>query len=183
LEMSRGEVVDALLRSGCLLRGSFRLSSGGVSSFYVDVRRVYSHPKEAKLIVSELARIAAELGCDVIAGVETGGIPLATMVAFILEKPLIYVRKKPKEHGTQKLIEGDASVRGLALIIDDVATTGSSLARAVNVLREAGYRVENALVVVDRQEGAARNLADIGVTLHALASLQDLLAAQERGEL
>ncbi|MEM5824817.1 MAG: hypothetical protein QXX58_00070, partial [Thermofilaceae archaeon] len=65
----------------------------------------------------------------------------------------------------------------------DVATTGSSLARAVNVLREAGYRVENALVVVDRQEGAARNLAEIGVTLHALASLQDLLAAQERGEL
>lgn len=170
-----------MIRSGCLLHGSFRLSSGGVSSYYIDVRKLYSHPREAKLVANELARIAEKLGCDVVAGVESGGIPLATMVAFILGKPLIYVRKKPKEHGTQKLIEGDESVRGLALIIDDVATTGGSLVRAINVLREIGLRVENALVVVDRREGAAQNLSSVGVVLHALTTLQELLEAH-RGE-
>lgn len=174
--MSKGGVASALLRAGCLLRGTFRLSSGGVSSFYVDVRRLYSHPREARVIASELAKAVSELGCEIVAGVETGGIPLAAMVAFILEKPLIYVRKKPKEHGTQKLIEGD-DVRGLAILIDDVATTGSSLLSAVNVLREADFQVDNALVVVDREEGASQRLASVGVKLHSLITLRELLEA------
>jgi len=175
--MSRERVLNALLGAGCLLRGTFRLSSGGVSNFYVDVRRLYSHPREARIVAEELSRVVDELGCEVVAGVETGGIPLAAMVSLLLEKPLVYVRKKPKEHGTQKLIEGDESIGGSAVVIDDVATTGSSLLRAVGILRESGFRVENALVVVDREEGAAQNLASAGVRLHALVTLRELLAA------
>lgn len=172
--MSR-EVARALLRAGCLLQGEFKLSSGSVSRFYVDVRRVYSHPSEAKLIANALAEAARKLCCDVVAGVESGGIPLATMVAFILDKPLVYVRKKPKEHGTQKMIEGDPDVRGVAVVVDDVATTGSSILRAVNALREAGFTVRDALVVVDRGEGAAQSLERTGVELHALLTLKELL--------
>jgi len=170
-----GEVAKALLRAGCLLQGEFKLSSGGVSRFYVDVRRVYSHPSEAKIVAGALAEVAGKLGCDVVAGVESGGIPLATMVAFILDKPLVYVRKKPKEHGTQKMIEGDPNVKGVAVVVDDVATTGSSILRAVSALREAGFSVSDALVVVDRGEGAAQNLEKAGVRLHALLTLKELL--------
>ena len=173
--MMSKEVARALLRAGCLLQGEFRLSSGGVSRFYVDVRRVYSHPSEAKLVASALAEVASKLGCDIVAGVESGGIPLATMVAFILEKPLVYVRKKPKEHGTQRMIEGDLDVKGVAVIVDDVATTGSSILRAIGALREAGLSVRDALVVVDRGEGAAQALEKGGVKLHALLALRELL--------
>jgi len=172
--MSR-EVARALLRARCLLQGEFKLSSGGVSRFYVDVRRVYSHPSEAKLVVSALAEVAGKLGCDVVAGVESGGIPLATIVAFILDKPLVYVRKKPKEHGTQNMIEGDPDVKGAAVVVDDVATTGSSILRAVGALREAGFVVRDALVVIDRGEGAAQTLGKAGVKLHALLTLKELL--------
>lgn len=164
------------MRAGSLLQGEFRLSSGGISRFYVDVRRVYSHPSEAKVVASALAELASNLGCDVVAGVESGGIPLATMVAYILDKPLVYVRKKPKEHGTQRMIEGDPEVKGVAVVIDDVATTGSSILRAVSALREAGFSVRNALVVVDRGEGAAQALEKEGVELHALLTLGELLS-------
>lgn len=181
MSKSKEAILSALLRAGCLLRGEFRLSSGGTSSYYVDVRKLYSHPREAKVVAGELAEVAEKRGCEVIAGVETGGLPLATMVAFILDKPLVYVRKKPKEHGTQRLVEGDESVRGLAILIDDVATTGSSLLRAAGVLRDAGFRVENALVVVDREEGAAQSLARSGLTLHSLVTLRELLEASEGG--
>lgn len=175
--MWRGNVIQAILKAGCVLKGEFRLSSGKVSDVYVDLRKLYSHPREVKIVAEELAKHASSVGCDVIAGIETGGIPLATMVAFILDKPLIYVRKKPKEHGTQKLIEGDASLGGLSLIVDDVATTGSSLIRAVNALRESGFYVENALVVVDRGEGAEQALKGLGVNLRSLTTLKDLLQA------
>lgn len=170
------EVARALLRAGCLLQGEFKLSSGGTSRFYVDVRRLYSHPREAKLVAGALAEAASRIGCDVVAGVESGGIPLATMVAFLLDKPLVYVRKKPKEHGTQRMIEGDPEVKGVALVVDDVATTGSSILRAAAALREAGFTVRDALVVVDREEGAARTLSEAGIRLHSLLKLGDLLS-------
>ncbi len=175
------DVVDSLLRSGCFLRGTFRLSSGGVSSYYVDVRRLYSHPSEARTVVLRMAELVRGLGCDVVAGVESGGVPLAAMVAFALGKPLVYVRKEPKKHGTRKLIEGDESVLGTAVVIDDVATTGSTLLRAVGVLRESGYSVRDAAVVVDREEGAAQSLAAAGVRLHALTTLRELVAASGGG--
>jgi orotate phosphoribosyltransferase len=87
----------------------------------------------------------------------------------------VYVRKKPKEHGTQRMIEGDPDVKGVAVVVDDVATTGSSILRAVGALKEAGFTVRDALVVVDRDEGAAQALEKGGVKLHSLLALRELL--------
>lgn len=178
VRMGKTEVIEALIRAGCLLRGTFRLSSGKISDVYVDVRRLYSHPAELKVVVADLVEIVRQLSCDYIAGVESGGIPLATLCSYILDKPLIYVRKKPKEHGTQRMIEGHVEGRGaIAVVVDDVATTGLSILRAVAVLREAGLGVRDALVVIDREEGAGSTLKDSGVTLHSLLKLKELLHA------
>lgn len=176
--MGKTEVKEALIRAGCLLHGTFKLSSGKTSNVYVDVRRLYSHPVELKVVVAELTELIKQLNCDYVAGVESGGIPLATLCSYTLGKPLVYVRKKPKEHGTQKMIEGHIESEGaVAVVVDDVATTGSSILKAVTVLREAGFEVRDALVVIDREEGAESALKNNGVALHALLKLRELVYA------
>ncbi|RLE86904.1 MAG: orotate phosphoribosyltransferase [Thermoprotei archaeon] len=181
--VGRRRVIEALLKAGCLMHGTFKLSSGGVSSVYVDVRRLYSHPQELRIVVGEMAEVVRGLGCELVVGVETGGIPLAALVAYLLEKPMVYVRKKPKEHGTQRMIEGDLRGGGRGVVVDDVATTGSSILRAVRALEEAGVEVRDALVVVDRGEGARRALESVGVKLHALTTLSELLEAEREARL
>lgn len=167
-------VAEALLRAGCLMRGEFRLSSGGVSTVYVDVRRLYSYPVELRVVAEELARLMGLLEFDLVAGVESGGIPLATLAAWLLGKPMVYVRKKPKSHGTMAWIEGVARRGATALVVDDVATTGSSIARAAGLLREVGVAVLGAVVVVDREEGASERLAGEGIKLYSLTTLSEI---------
>lgn len=169
------EVAEAIVRAGCVLKGTFRLSSGRLSTVYVDVRRLFSHPQEVRVVVNELARVISGIGCDLISGIETGGIPLAAMVAYAAGKPMVYVRKRPKEHGTQSYVEGDVSVGRSAVLVDDVATTGSSLLRAASILREASLTLEHAVVVVNREEGAVQALSSANVRLHSLTTLREIV--------
>jgi len=177
--LGRREVTLALLRAGCLKRGRFKLSSGRISDVYVDIRRLYSYPYELRIVVEEMSEVARELGCDMVAGIETSGIPLASLIAFLLGKPMVYVRKSLKGHGTMRLVEGVVEEGAKVLVVDDVATTGSSILRAVRVLRHLGVSVERALVVVDRGEGAAEALGKEGVELHSLVSLDEILGVGE----
>ena len=92
---------------------------------------------------------------------------------------MIYVRKETKAHGLGKRIEGDISSEGKALIIDDVATTGSSIESAVKALRSEGLMVSDAFVVVDREEGARERLDNLGVRLNSLITLSQLTSGLE----
>ncbi len=104
-----------------------------------------------------------------------GGLPLATGVALRLGRPLIYVRKDRKDHGTMKQLEGDYNQGQRVLLIDDVATTGGSLIEAARILRSSGLEVAEALVVVDREEGAREALRSEGIELYSLTTLKRIL--------
>jgi len=168
---SIGEVVKILSRSNCIKLGNFVLSSGGESKIYIDLRAILSHPRELKSLVKLCCRVVGELEFDILAGVESSGIPLATALALELEKPMIYVRKEAKGHGLRKKVEGDVQPGAKALIVDDVATTGSSIEDAAKALRSEGLLVSDAFVVVDREEGADERLAKQGVRLSSLTTL------------
>lgn len=168
-------VEEVLWRAGVVERGFFVLSSGKTSNVYVDLRRLPSHPAEFKLVVGELAKVASGLSFDVICGIAVGGLPLAAALALVLEKPLVYVRKDRKDHGTMRQLEGDYREGARALLVDDVATTGGSLLDALRVLRSHGLTAGEALVVVDREEGAREALAAEGVRLYSLTTLKRLL--------
>lgn len=174
-------VADILKRIGAVQIGEFILSSGRMSRVYVDLRKLPSYPQAFKEVTQAMARVASRLNFDFICGIAVGGLPLATAVAYEMEKRLIYVRKEKKEHGTGKIIEGDFEPGAKVLVLDDVATTGASILHAVKVLRSVGLVVEESLVVVDRLEGAREALYEAGVRLYALVTLKDLLGGGESG--
>lgn len=174
----RAALADALFRIGAIRFGQFTLASGKSSSYYVDLRVVPSDPQAYELAVAAYRSLAEEVGVrnfDAIAGVATAGVTLSSPLAYLLKKPMVYVRRGEKGHGLGKLVEGAVQPRWRALILDDLATTGASMLSAVEALRGAGCVVSDAIVLVDRLEGGKTNLATSGVKLRAFADVRDLV--------
>lgn len=121
----------------------FTWASGWKSPIYCDNRITLSHPSIRTYIRQQLtALVSEEFGIvDCIAGVATAGIPQGALVAQELGLPFIYVRSKPKEHGTGKMIEGEIITGQRVAVIEDLVSTGKSSLAAVEALREAGYNV------------------------------------------
>jgi len=107
--------------------------------------------------------------------IPTGGLAWASFIAYRLKKPLVYIRKETKGHGTQKLIEGKVEKNSEILIVDDVATTGGNIFDGYEKLKDENYFVNYAFVIVDREEGAYNKLKDYGIELISLFKLKDIL--------
>ncbi len=144
----------------CCGHGSFKLTSGRRSSFYVNVKSLMFEPRPLALLGEELFmeidRIFGVVGC--VGGMELGSVPLTSAISMYSYAmgpkcqplPHFVVRKAKREHGTGSQIEGVCT--GDIILVDDVLTTGGSLVRTSNVLQEAGLTVKGAIVVVDREE-------------------------------
>lgn len=169
--MSR--IAVELYKYGMIKIGEFKLASGLNSPFYIDMRRLYSYPDLVKRIVHELVLRVTLEDFEVLAGVESAGIPLAAYIACYTGKPMAYVRKEKKNHGTGHVVEGVVEGKRVA-IVDDVATTGSSLLKAAQNLREVGAIPVKAIVIVDREQGAKRALREQGIELFALVTAREL---------
>jgi orotate phosphoribosyltransferase len=114
---------------------------------------------------------------DGLAGLELGGVPVVTALSAASGLPAFFVRKRAKEYGTMKLCEG-GEVGGLRLLlVEDVVTTGGQIVLSAGDLRTAGARVTDALCVIDRLAGGSENLAQSGITLHALFAMDELIAS------
>jgi orotate phosphoribosyltransferase len=183
---SKDELLD-LIRTRSFKTGTFTLSSGKQSSLYFNMKPTMMWPRGAELAARELLGIAQGLGCEYVGGLEMGAVPLIGAMAALSSAeghPLrtMFVRKNPKSHGTMDLIEGlgpDESLQGKhVLVIDDVATSGASILKAVRAARDAEAIVEHAACLVDRNEGADGFLEAQGVKLHSVFSADDFVAAK-----
>jgi len=175
LNSSIRKLILDLYSYGCILFGEFKLTSGLTSPYYIDLRVIPSHPKLFRRVI-EVYRVNVEkLNPQVIAGIATAGLPLASVLAYEMNLPLVYVRREERTHGTRRVVEGRAE-RGLnTVIVDDVATTGGSIARAVKELRNIGLKVEYAVVLVDREQGAVENLEKLNVKLKPVIKVSELI--------
>jgi orotate phosphoribosyltransferase len=158
-------------------RGRFKLSSGIESDLYFNLKPTMMSPRGAYLSARAFLDLLDEERAEYVGGLEMGAVPIIGGVAAIGEIEgrqvnTFFVRKKAKEHGTRDLIEGlgpDETLSGKRVVMaDDVATSGGSLYRAIEAARGAGAHVETAIVLVDRDEGAAAFLAEQGVRLRSI---------------
>jgi orotate phosphoribosyltransferase len=166
-----------IIRARSFRRGKFRLASGRESELYFNLKPTMMSPKGALLSTRALlARIWPE-NVDYAGGLEMGAVPVIAALAAVSEaegRPVktFFVRKQPKGHGTMDMIEGLAPGEMLAgtrvLAIDDVATTGGSILKAADAVRAAGAQIGAALVLIDREEGAAEALAVQNIRLLAV---------------
>jgi orotate phosphoribosyltransferase len=169
------EFVTFLHQKEIIKFGDFTLASGKSSSYYVDLRLVPSYPHEFRMMVKYLEnQITNDIGLDnfeSIVSVPTGGLVIASALAIETVKPLIYVRSKPKNYGTLKLVEGKIHDGMKVVMIDDVATTGGSVVNAIKSLTDVNVPVKDAYVIVDRMEGADEALAELGVKMHSILNI------------
>ena len=129
----------------------FKLTSGKLSPVYVDCRKIISHLKERRLIInmgSKLIKKKINLrNIDYIAGGETAGIPYASWISEKLNKPMIYIRKKPKGFGKLSQIEGEIKNKSRVLLIEDLSTDGKSKINFCNAIKKAGGEIKNIFVI------------------------------------
>lgn len=158
-------LVAEIWEAGLVKFGKFKLTSGIESPYYIDLRAAPSFPDLFEGIACEIvnAIVGSATDFDKVAGVELSGIPLSTLVAYKLRKPMIYVRKSKKEHGTHGRVEGVLNRGDRVILVDDVLTTGGTLSSAVSALRDEGALVEEAVVFVDRMQGGVAELGRLGV--------------------
>jgi orotate phosphoribosyltransferase len=112
---------------------------------------------------------------DVVAGVETAGIPIATLISFKTGMPMVYVRSGERGHGAGRLVEGEFEAGSRVVIVDDVLTTGGSILSAANGLSASGGRVVYALVFLDRLQNGVRRLREAGVTAYSVMKIDGFL--------
>ncbi|MFQ5976429.1 MAG: orotate phosphoribosyltransferase [Candidatus Hydrothermarchaeales archaeon] len=154
--------------------GEFVLASGKKSSFYIDLKAAYTDPKIMNMIVEGLSEAIANEKFDRIAGMETGGVPIATALSLKTGLPFIIIRKKGKGYGTDNRIEGKLSSGENVIVVEDIVTTGGSVKSGIETLREMGGKCNKVIAVVDRLEGASKNLEKVNISLETLLTLKDL---------
>lgn len=161
---------ELLMEENAVKKGNFTLTSGKHSEYYVDIKDACTKPHIMKEIVHEIIK---KLNAKIVAGVELGAVPIVIGVSYQMNIPYLIIRKESK-HGMKKLIIGNPEKGSEINIIEDVVTTGNSVLKAVNLLRENGCIVKRAITVVDREEGGYELLKDNGVELISLVKLKEI---------
>ena len=181
------EFATFLYQNGAIKFGNFKLSSGKDSPYYVDLRLVPSFPHQFRMMIKTLENsISEKIGFEnfaCIASVPTSGLVIASALSFEIVKPLIYIRQKPKDYGTENVIEGKVEKGTSVLLVDDVATTGLSLINAIKPLKNAGMVVTDAFTIINRFEGAREALATENVRLYEITDIMTLASMLHKEKL
>lgn len=171
-----GVTLAARVYAASHLTGTFVLRSGRTADRYFDKYRFESDPDLLAEIIEALAPLVPP-GIEGLAGLELGGVPLATMLSSATGLPAFFVRKEPKKYGTERVCEGGDIARRNLLIVEDVVTTGGQVVLSAQDLRSEGAVVEHAVCVIDREGGGADVVGAEGITLRALFTMSELEAA------
>ena len=174
-EMARSRLRDLFLARALAL-GRFTLASGKTSSYYINSKKVLFNPEAVALLGELLYQATAELDLQAIGGLEIGAIPMATAAALRYHQAGrtvegFFVRKQAKGHGSQERVEGQVQRGDRVAVIDDVLTTGESVAQAIAEVEKLGATVARVVCIVDRLQGARERLA--GYDLRPLFTIRD----------
>ena len=177
MQHQRGHVnVAAEIRRVARLTGTFQLRSGGSSDTYFDKYQFEAYPGLLRAIAEAMAPLVPA-GTRVLAGLEMGGIPVATVLSQVTQIPAAFIRKEAKTYGTCKYAEGPQLPRNQIVLVEDVVSTGGAILDALSKLRSDGVSPAVVLCVIDRETGGKEALAREGVELRSLFRMRDIESA------
>ncbi len=165
--------------------GDFVLSSGQRSTYYINGKEVTLHPQGA-LAIGRIILPLLPADTQAVAGLTLGADPIVTAVSVVSAYenrpiPALIIRKEAKGHGTRAYIEGPTLPTGANIVVlEDVVTTGQSALKAVERLQQAGYKVNQIISLIDRQQGGAELYNSQGLKYTTLFQITDLQTQKER---
>jgi orotate phosphoribosyltransferase len=169
-----------ILQDRSILKGDFTLVSGKKSSYYINGKMTSLYSHGLLLAARLLLDLFDGIDYDAFAGPTIGADPLIGALLTLsaergLEKEGLLIRKEPKGHGTQKLVEGNMREGLKVIVLEDVVTTGGSLLRAAEAVKAEGGAIVGIYALVDREEGAGVNVSRAGLPFDAVFKVSELL--------
>lgn len=183
--MNSRDVAKVLLEKNCVqlsVNPPFTYASGLSGPIYCDNRLLWSHLDARALIIESFKTLcqSQQIEFDAFCGLATAGIPHASILAWEMKKPLLYVRGSSKSHGKQNQVEGEVRAGQKVLLVEDLVNQGKSLGDAVVAVRAVGLEPVACLTIVDYQTSGARAvLNEHGLTLYALTNFEALVGAAQ----
>jgi orotate phosphoribosyltransferase len=185
MDSATDNVANALYESGCIKFGSFKIKSGAMSPYYIDMARLLSKPKEFCVIAEVAAQKILEINTKdqltKLASIELKGALIVPSIACKVDLPCVIVRKEEKAYGVTGRIAGaDVEKGDKILFVDDVVSEGLSKIEGIKPLKELGAEVKHILVIVNREQGGKENLEKAGYIVHALAKVSEVVTSLEK---
>jgi orotate phosphoribosyltransferase len=170
--MERTELAKKIFNTSHLT-GEFLLRSGQISNEYFDKYLFESKPDILQAIAEKMSELIPS-ECEVLAGLEMGGIPIATSISLLTKLPAAFIRKKAKDYGTRKVNEGSDIKGKKIVIIEDVITSGGQVILSAEDLRNGGAEILCCICVINRQQGGVEALEKAGIPLISLFTMEEL---------
>jgi uridine monophosphate synthetase len=175
MALDRTRFLEQLITHGCLQFGQFKLKSGQISSYYMDLRTIISSPTLLGMVGDAYASLLSTIEYERIAAIPLAALPIATVVSLKLNVPFVYPRMVVKEHGTGNNIEGFFRPTDRVVLLDDVISTAKSKLEAIEVLEREGLKITDLVVLIDRESGGKEELESRNLRLHSYARISELL--------
>jgi uridine monophosphate synthetase len=145
-------IITELINKDCIKLGNFTLRNGDISKYYFDMKNLVSYPDLLKKVGDEMYSYIDKNNCDIICGVPIGALPIASYISTKYDIPMIITRNEVKSYGTTKQIEGNYKKTDKCIIIEDVITTGGSVQKTIDILKDK-VDIVGVIVIIDRQQG------------------------------
>ncbi len=167
-------LAEGLIKIGALQFGAFTLPDGSESSYFINLRGLPSYPGVYKLVVNTMSSLVASKSprADALCGIPITGLTIASPVAIALGKPLAYTRMA--RQAGDRVVEGEMRPGWKVVMLDDLATSGKTILSSAKAVEQEGGEVTQAVVLIDRLEGAREALSKKGIALHAFTDMMEL---------